>query len=274
MTAALVTVFAHPDDETFSVGGSVAAAVDAGARVVAICATRGEAGQIADPHLATPDTLGDIREAELRAACAELGVHDVRLLGYRDSGMDGSADNADPRALASAPDDEVVDRIAAHFQELRPDVVVTFEPGGVYGHPDHRKISRCCTAAFDLVPGARLFHAGPARSAFKAMLTEMKAAGVGEPFPFDGSDTFGTADADITTIVDVSAQLPRKRRALAAHRTQIDPWLASLPDEWLDRLLVEEAFVLARGERSPAIRRALLEGLRVARRTHPMSPAT
>lgn len=266
MTLTLVTVFAHPDDETFSVGGSVAAAVDAGARVVAICATRGEVGEIADPTLATAETLGQVREAELRAACAELGVHDVRFLGYRDSGMDGTPENAHPRAFAKAPDDEVVGAIAAQLEELRPDVVVTFEPGGVYGHPDHTKISRCATAAFDRVPGRRLFYAGPARSTFMTMLSEMKEAGVGEPFPFQDSATFGVPDEDITMLLDVRPQLARKKRALAAHRTQINPWLASLPDEWLDRLLGVEAFGLARGDLSPAARQGLLEGLSVTER--------
>lgn len=266
MTLTLVTVFAHPDDETFSVGGSVAAAVDAGARVVAICATRGEVGEIADPALATAETLGEVREAELRAACAVLGVHDVRFLGYRDSGMDGTPGNADPRAFANASDAEVIERIAGHLRELRPDVVVTFEPAGVYGHPDHIKISRCTTLAFDRVPGARLFYAGPSRSAWMALLSEMRAAGVGERFPFEGSRTFGVADEDLTTVVDVRPLLARKKRALAAHRTQIDPWLASLPDEWLDRLLAEESFGLARGELSDAARLGLLEGLSVTER--------
>ncbi|MBA3739275.1 MAG: PIG-L family deacetylase, partial [Actinobacteria bacterium] len=187
MTLTLVTVFAHPDDETFSVGGSVAAAVDAGARVIAICATRGEVGEIADPTLATAETLGQVREAELRAACAELGVHDVRFLGYRDSGMDGTPENAHPRAFANAPDDEVVGAISAQLEELRPDVVVTFEPGGVYGHPDHIKVSRCATLAYDRRPAARLFYAGPSRSTFMLMISEMKEAGVGDLFPFDGS---------------------------------------------------------------------------------------
>lgn len=266
MTPTLVTVFAHPDDETFSVGGSVAAAVDAGAKVTAICATRGEVGEIADPALATAETLGEVREAELRAACAELGVHDVRFLGYRDSGMEGTPENAHPRAFANAPDDEVVGAIAAQLEELRPDVVVTFEPGGVYGHPDHTKISRCTTLAFDRRPGTRLFYAGPSRSRWMNMLAEMTAAGVGQPFPFAGSETFGVPDEDITTLVDVRPQLARKKRALAAHRTQINPWLASLPDEWLDRLLGTEAFGLARGGPSPATARGLLEGLLVTER--------
>lgn len=265
MTQALVTVFAHPDDETFSVGGSVACAVDAGLHVTAVCATRGEVGEIADPSLATPETLGQVREAELRAACAELGVHDVRFLDYRDSGMDGTPENADPRAFANATDEEVVGRIAAILRELRPAVVVTFEPGGVYGHPDHKKISRCATAAYDLVPGQRLFYAGPARSAFSALLGGMREAGVAQEFPFS-VEAFGVADEDITTVVDVRAQLARKKRALSRHRTQINPWLASLPEEWLDRLLAEETFGLVRGERSPATANSLVEGLRVTKR--------
>ncbi len=255
-----MTVFAHPDDETFVVGGSLAAAVDAGVRAVTICATRGEAGEIADPALATAETLGAVREGELRAACAVLGVHDVRLLGYRVSGMEGTPENADPRALVNAPDLEVVERIAAHFRELRPDVVVTFEPGGVYGHPDHKKISRCATAAFDLVGGARLFYAGPSRSWFASFLADLAAAGQ-DGFPFEGAESFGVADEDITTTVEVGAQLARKKRALAAHRTQINPWLASLTDEWLERILSRETFGLVRGERTPGSERGLLEGL-------------
>ena len=261
MTPTLVTVFAHPDDETFGVGGSMAAAVDAGARVVTICATRGEVGEIADPSLATAETLGAVREAELRAACAELGVHDVRFLGYRDSGMEGTPENADPRAFAKAPDDEVIERIAGQFRELRPDVVVTFEPGGVYGHPDHKKISRCATAAFDLVGGVRLFYAGPSRSSFASLIADMKAAGL-EGFPFEGAESFGVPDEDITTVVDIGTQLARKKRALAAHRTQINPWLASLKDEWLDRILSRETFGLVRGAHAPGTERGLLEGLR------------
>lgn len=260
MTLTLVTVFAHPDDETFGVGGSMASAVDAGARVVTICATRGEVGEIADPLLATAETLGAVREAELRAACAELGVHDVRFLGYRDSGMEGTLENADPRAFANAPDEEVVERIAVHFRELRPDVVVTFEPGGVYGHPDHKKISRCATAAFDLAGGSRLFYAGPSRSWFAAFIADLKAAGF-EGFPFEDVGSFGVPDEEVTTIVEIGAQLARKKRALAAHRTQINPWLASLTDEWLDRILSRETFGLVRGERAPGTERGLLEGL-------------
>lgn len=260
-SATMVTVFAHPDDETFSVGGSVAAAVDRGARVTAVCATRGEVGEIAAGVEATRETLGGVREAELRAACAALGVTDVRFLDYRDSGMAGSADNTHPEALAAAPDEEVTGRIAAILREVRPEVVVTFEPEGVYGHPDHKKISRCTAAAFDGVGGQRLYFAGPGRSAFTKLLAEMQEAGVGRDFGLGDLDGFGTPDEDLTTIIDVTPFLERKKRALREHRSQIDPWLASLPDEWLSRLLAEEAFVLARGELTDGARRGLLDGM-------------
>ena len=258
--ATLLVALPHPDDETFGVGGVMARAAEQGHRVVIVCATRGEVWEIADPTLATPETLGAVREGELRAACAELGVHDVRFLGYRDSGMEGTPENDDPRAFANAPDDEVVERIAGHLRELRPDVVVTFEPGGVYGHPDHKKVSRCATAAFDQVGGARLFYSGPSRSWFASFLKDLKAAGL-EGFPFEGAESFGVPDEQITTVVEVGPQLERKKRALAKHRTQINPWLASLKGEWLDRILARESFGLVRGARTPGSERSLLEGL-------------
>src|SRR6266536_712500 len=98
----LLIAIAHPDDESFGMGGTMAAAAAAGRPVTLVCATRGEVGEIADPALATPETLGAVREQELRDACAALGVHDVRFLPYRDSGMEGTPENADTRALCNA----------------------------------------------------------------------------------------------------------------------------------------------------------------------------
>ncbi|HET8569108.1 MAG TPA: PIG-L family deacetylase [Candidatus Limnocylindria bacterium] len=258
MSPTLLTVFAHPDDETFVVGGSMAAAVEAGWHVASICATRGEVGEIADPSLATPETLGAVREAELRAACGAVGVDDVRFLGHRDSGMDGTAENDDPRAFARQPDDRVVAQLLEHFRDLRPDVVVTFEPGGVYGHPDHKKISRTATAAYDGLPGARLFYAGPGRTMFRELVDGMRAAGVSTEFPL-ASEDFGVPDEQVTTVVDVARWLPRKRAALAAHRTQMNAWLAALPPEWLDRLLSRESFGLVRGTLTEAAKRSLID---------------
>jgi N-acetyl-1-D-myo-inositol-2-amino-2-deoxy-alpha-D-glucopyranoside deacetylase len=127
----LMAVFAHPDDEAFGIGGTLARyGADAAVRVVLVCATRGEAGEISDPKLATPEQLGEVREQELRCACQKLQVDDVYFLGYRDSGMAGTPENEAPGALATADPDEVVGKIVAHIRRERPDVMVTFDETG------------------------------------------------------------------------------------------------------------------------------------------------
>src|SRR5512136_1013163 len=145
----LMAVFAHPDDETFGVGGTLARyGADPEVRVVLVCATRGEAGEISDPQLSTAEHLGEVREQELRCACQKLGVDDLFFLGYRDSGMAGTPENQDPRALAMADEGEAVGKIVAHIRRERPEVVVTFDERGGYGHPDHMAIHRFAKAAF------------------------------------------------------------------------------------------------------------------------------
>ena len=160
MTKRAIAAFAHPDDETFSVGGTLARAVSLGWRVTTICATRGEVGEIAPGTAATPETLGAVREQELRVACAALGVTDVRFLGHRDSGMEGTPENKDPRAYINSTDDEVVEELSTIFHEDPPAVVFTFDESGIYGHPDHKAIHRHATAAFDraAAPDARLLY--------------------------------------------------------------------------------------------------------------------
>ena len=102
MAITLLTVFAHPDDESFICGGTIAEYASQGVRVVSVCATRGEVGITSDPALATRDTLGRVREQELQEASRVLGVAELHLLGYRDSGMEGTPENRDPRSLAQA----------------------------------------------------------------------------------------------------------------------------------------------------------------------------
>src|ERR671932_2725290 len=123
----LLALFAHPDDEAFGSGGTLARYAAEGVAVALVCATRGEVGEIADPALATPETLGDVREAELRCAARALGVGELLFLGYRDSGMAGTPTNEDPRALARAPAEEVVARLVGIIRRLRPQVLVTFD---------------------------------------------------------------------------------------------------------------------------------------------------
>ena len=147
----LLGVFAHPDDEVFCAGGTMARAAEAGAEVMIVSATRGERGQIRDPAAATRRTLGAVREGELRAAAAELGVRRVQVLGYPDGTLQHHRSS-----LGAA--------IAGITRQYDPDTVITFGADGGYGHPDHVAISGLTTAAFralvrDHHRGQRLYHA-------------------------------------------------------------------------------------------------------------------
>src|SRR5436305_4373239 len=146
-TKRLVGIFAHPDDEGTMSGAMLKySTLDIESGLV--CATRGEVGEISDPALATPENLGEVREGEMRAAAEELGVHNLWFLGYRDSGMVGTVENEDPRAFAQANAAEVVGKLVAIIRQFRPQVMVTFDETGGYGHPDHIAIYRHTTSAF------------------------------------------------------------------------------------------------------------------------------
>ena len=147
----LLTVLAHPDDESFGTGGTLAYyARQQGAQVHLICATRGEAGGVAPKFLEGYTSIADRREAELRCAAGVLGLTGVYFLNYRDSGMPGSPDNQHPQALVQAPLDEVAGKVASTIRRLRPQVVLTFDPIGGYKHPDHIAIHRATVRAFQL----------------------------------------------------------------------------------------------------------------------------
>ena len=147
----LLAVFAHPDDETFGAGGTLALYARRGVEVHLVCATRGEVGE-APPGLEGFVSIGEMRESELRCAAGILGLAGVHLLDYRDSGMEGSPDNAHPRALAAAPVAEVARPIVGLIRRIRPQVVITFDPIGGYKHPDHIAAHRAAVEAFRLAP--------------------------------------------------------------------------------------------------------------------------
>lgn len=146
----LLAVFAHPDDESFGIGGTLAYYASQGANVHLICATRGEAGMVQEDLLKGFASIGDLRESELRCAASNLGLASVEFLDYRDSGMPGSADNQHPDALINAPIEEVAERVAIMIRRIRPQVVVTFDPIGGYKHPDHIHIHHATNKAFEL----------------------------------------------------------------------------------------------------------------------------
>jgi mycothiol S-conjugate amidase len=143
-----MAVLAHPDDETFGIGGTLALYSSCGAETHYVCATQGEVGEMPAEYMLGYADAAERRIAELRAAAARLGLSSVTLLGYRDSGMPGAADNAHPRALAAAPEDEVVARVVQQIRLRRPHVVITFDPIGGYRHPDHIAIQRATVRAF------------------------------------------------------------------------------------------------------------------------------
>src|SRR5205823_5093990 len=185
----LLIALAHPDDESL-ISGTIARYASRGLPVTMLCATRGEVGEIAPGTGATRETLGAVREQELRDACRLLGVEDVRFLDHRDSGMQGTPENEDPRSFARADAERVAGEILGVMEQIRPKVVVTWDETGGYGHPDHMAMHRHVSAAFGRMhekraadaPAALFYMAIPV-SEFVRVMTEMRARGidVGEP---------------------------------------------------------------------------------------------
>jgi N-acetyl-1-D-myo-inositol-2-amino-2-deoxy-alpha-D-glucopyranoside deacetylase len=221
----LLACFAHPDDESFSCGGTMALLANAGASVTIVSATRSEEGEISDAVFVDKAVLGEHRETELRDAMAALGVKDVRFLGYRDSGMAGTDTNAHPDALMQASPHDAGEKIAAIIQDVQPSILITFGPEGVYLHPDHIAIHHAVLAALRQIaeddrafrPSILLFYALPREFLFEVRGRE------GNPFedvPLDELARMGTPLADITHRVDIEPYLPQKHAALLHHRSQ------------------------------------------------------
>jgi N-acetyl-1-D-myo-inositol-2-amino-2-deoxy-alpha-D-glucopyranoside deacetylase len=251
--ATLLLVHAHPDDEAISTGGAMMKARADGHRVVLVTATRGEAGEIhnMDPESTRP-RLGEVRTTELENAARILGVNRGEFLGYRDSGMVGTADNEDPRSFHQAPLGEAAARLAAILREERPNVVVTYAEDGTYGHPDHIKAYHTTNAALDLLEKEgwrprKLYYTAIPRSLMKAFMEQMpeeaRQQGTGMTIP-------GTPDELVTSRVDVSEYVDRKREAFAAHVSQNDPnsWFTTMADQIYKLAFGTEYYQLARGK--------------------------
>jgi LmbE family N-acetylglucosaminyl deacetylase len=145
----LMAVLAHPDDESFGTGGTLALYAARGVQVHLLCATRGEVGTVAPEMMAGHASVGDLRQSELECAAGHLGLAGVQFLGYRDSGMQGSPDNRHPQALVAASLDKVAADIVTWIRRLRPQVVITFDPIGGYHHPDHIACHNATRLAFE-----------------------------------------------------------------------------------------------------------------------------
>ncbi len=150
----MLLAFAHPDDESFGMGGTIAYYARRGVAISLICSTNGDVGSVDDEHMSGYDSVAALRLAELECAAGALGIQEVIPFGYRDSGMMGSPDNEHPDCLWQADEEVVVGRIVREIRRLRPQVVVTFDPYGGYGHPDHICMHRATTRAFHLAGDA------------------------------------------------------------------------------------------------------------------------
>ena len=157
MAKTLLAVLAHPDDESFGLGGTLALYASKGDDTYYVCATRGEAGTVDEEHLVGFKDTAEMRTAELMKAAQALGLKEIFFLGYRDSGMPGMEANQHPNAQINASIDEVAGRVVKYIRDLKPDVVLTFDPIGGYKHPDHIHIHKATVLAFENADNAS-FH--------------------------------------------------------------------------------------------------------------------
>ena len=261
----LLACFAHPDDEAFPVGGVLARNVAEGRRVRLVTTTLGEEGDIRQEGAATKETLGEVRRIELSCAVRALRLESHALLEYRDSGMAGWEANDHPRAYIKAPEDGVVERFVREIREFRPQVVLTFETGGLYGHPDHIAVSKHATKAFDLAsnPAAfpdqlkngletytpqRLFYSARPKGFRLEWATKLREVGIDFPMPSPEQLDHGNPPEEIHLELDVSDHLETKMACIICHRTQVAPdWpYHQVPREVAAWVLGREFYIRAR----------------------------
>jgi len=271
----LMAVHAHPDDEVFGTGATMARLSAEGVRTVLITCTRGECGEIVDPDMdeeakkATFAKLGEVREGELRQAVAYLGINELRFLGFRDSGMAGTDDNKNPESFHQANFDEAVKRLVKYIREFKPQVVVTYNPWGGYGHPDHVQAHRVTVAAFsaagdkrfypnlDLEPFApsKLYYTAIPRRTLIAAAEEAQKRGIDGPWnnPAFEIEEFADPDELLTTVYDGREYFEAKKKAFAAHKTQIAPnnFMFTMPEDMMREGMGHEYFQLSLGKIGP-----------------------
>lgn len=260
----LLAVHAHPDDETITMGGTLARYAAAGLRTVVVTCTRGDQGEIADPRLATRATLGAVRGRELAEACRILGVARLVQLGYGDSGMAGTGGDAAPGSFCRADLDEVTARIVALIRQERPEVVVAYDETGGYHHPDHVRAHQVAVASVERAGDPDYGRqAGPPWSPLRTyfvvfpeswsarFVERLRQASIAAPLSAAaGADagttiaSFGVPDDRVTTAIDTSGFVAVKRAALAAHRTQMPPdhFLMRMPADVARELWAREWF--------------------------------
>ncbi len=253
MTLTFLAVHAHPDDEATSTGGLYRLLADQGERTVLVTCTNGEFGDAPGGvkpgevgH--DPDVVAEIRHGELDRAVEALGITRLVRLGYRDSGMMGWPQNNDPHAFWATPVDEAAERLAVVLREERPQVIVTYNEHGFYGHPDHIQANRITMAALGLIDYEPTLYFNAIPSSVMAIMrarweeedrlereAELARGVVRAPDP-DPEEEFemGTPDDEISATIDVRTATDAKYDALAAHASQLDDsfWLKMGRDEF------------------------------------------
>lgn len=233
----LLAVLAHPDDESFGMGGTLALYASRGVDVHLVCATRGEVGEVTSQLMEGFASIAKLREAELGCAAGVLGLTGVHFLDYRDSGMPGSPDNTHPQALAAQPLDEVASQVVRYMRSLKPQIVLTFDPIGGYRHPDHIAIQRATVRAFDQAgnpdfaadsspvhtPERLFFHKMP-NGLLKFAVKFLPLIGK-DPHKFGSNgdiDLVPIAEVDFPTHarIDIHSVLKQKAQAGACHASQ------------------------------------------------------
>jgi len=267
----LMAVHAHPDDEATGTGGVLARYAAEGMRTVLVTCTDGRCGdgpggvKPGDPGH-DPEAVAAARRAELEASCAILGVSDLEVLGYADSGMAGWSTNDVPGSFWTTPVEEAAGRLAELVDRYRPDVVVTYDANGFYGHPDHIQAHRITMAALERTGSpAKVYWTTMPHSAMAKFVEMAREAGMELPdeAPADVPE-IGMPDEQITTWVDVSAYADRKFAALGAHASQEEtmPFL-SMGVERFAEVMGVETFVRVDEQVDAAVRETdLFAGLR------------
>jgi LmbE family N-acetylglucosaminyl deacetylase len=233
---------AHPDDECIGTGGTMAAAAEAGHRVVLVVATRGERGEPTPGVLAEGEALWERRIVETFESARLLGVQRVEFLGYVDSGMMGEPTNDFPYSFWRADVGHAADRLAAILREESASLLTVYDDFGGYGHPDHIQVHRVGLLAAERAGTPRVFQGTMNQDHIRRSIAAVRAAmeeSGDEPHPDAPTEeemeeqTFGKPEVELTHAVDVREHLARKRAAMMAHASQIaeDSWFLTMDDE-------------------------------------------
>lgn len=276
----LLAVLAHPDDESFGMGGTLALYSRRGVDTYLLCATRGEAGDVDESMLHGYDSIAERREAELRCAAGKLGLKEVTFLGYRDSGMAGSADNYHPNALVAQSNGAVAEEIAHHIRRIKPWVVVTFDPIGGYRHPDHIAIHKATIRGIELAGDRKALNLGdyPAftpkklfyqtipRGFMRMMVRVMRLTGR-DPRKFGKNkdiDLASIAEVNfpIHAVIDYRSVADIRDDASSCHASQAAGSLTGGAFAWLRRTIAsKELYIQASPPPNGKVERDLFAGL-------------